>query len=54
LLYYQYDARLALGELEIRSGKTSAGHARLAALEKESRHKGFLLVARKAAVAAKA
>lgn len=54
LLYYQYDSRLALGELEIKSGKTAAGHARLAALEKESRHKGFLLVARKAAVAAKA
>jgi eukaryotic-like serine/threonine-protein kinase len=41
-------AALALGEIEIASGKTAAGRARLEALEKEAREKGFLLIARKA------
>jgi len=49
LLYFQYDARLALGELEIRSGKVAAGRARLTTLEKDAQAKGFLLIARKAA-----
>ncbi len=31
---YQFEARLALGKIEIESGKTAAGRARLAALEK--------------------
>jgi serine/threonine protein kinase/tetratricopeptide (TPR) repeat protein/TolB-like protein len=49
---YQYEARLALGELEMKSGKTTAGRARLAALEKDATAKGFLLIARKAHAAA--
>ena len=53
LLYFQYDARLALAELEIKSGKVAAGRARLTTLEKDARAKGFLLIARKAAAVAK-
>jgi tetratricopeptide (TPR) repeat protein len=49
LLYFQYDARLALGELEIKSGSMADGRARLTTLEKEASDKGFLLIARKAA-----
>jgi serine/threonine protein kinase/tetratricopeptide (TPR) repeat protein len=48
---YQYEARLALGELEMNSGQTTAGRAHLTALEKDARAKGFLLIARKAAAA---
>jgi len=48
---YQFDARLALGELEIKSGNAAAGRARLSALEKEARAKGFLSIARQAAAA---
>jgi serine/threonine protein kinase/tetratricopeptide (TPR) repeat protein len=47
LLYHQYDARLALGELEIKSGKIAAGRARLDALKKDATAKGFLLIAGK-------
>jgi tetratricopeptide (TPR) repeat protein/predicted Ser/Thr protein kinase len=53
LLYYQYDARLALGELEIKSGKVAAGRAQLTTLERDAEGKGFLLIARKAATALK-
>jgi serine/threonine protein kinase/tetratricopeptide (TPR) repeat protein len=49
----QFDARLALGEVEMKTGQTVAGHAGLATLEKDARAKGFLLVARKATAAAK-
>jgi hypothetical protein len=49
----QLEVRLALGEIEMKSGKTNAGRARLAALEKEAAKKDFLLVARKAAAARK-
>jgi hypothetical protein len=45
---YQMDAGLALGEIEMKFGKTSTGHARLAILEKEATAKGFLRIARKA------
>ncbi len=48
----QFEARLALGEIEMKSGKSAPGRARLAALEKEATTKGFLLIARKARVAA--
>jgi tetratricopeptide (TPR) repeat protein len=48
----QLEARLALGELEMRTGKLDAGRARLAPLEKEAAAKGFLLISRKAASAA--
>jgi serine/threonine protein kinase/tetratricopeptide (TPR) repeat protein len=53
LLYLQYDARLALGELEIESGKLAVGRARLAILAKDAQGKGFLLIARKADAASK-
>jgi DNA-binding winged helix-turn-helix (wHTH) protein/tetratricopeptide (TPR) repeat protein len=51
LLELQFEAALALGELEIESAKTSAGRARLQALEKDATARGFLLIARKAAAA---
>ncbi len=44
----QLEARLALGEIEMKSGKTAAGRARLEALEAEARTKGYKLIARKA------
>lgn len=49
----QLEARLALGEIEMKSGKSAVGRARLEALEKDATAKGFLLIARKAAAAAK-
>jgi len=49
---YSFQARLALGEIEIQSGQTAAGRAHLEALEKDATAKGFLLMARKAAAAA--
>ncbi|MGD0213205.1 MAG: protein kinase [Terriglobales bacterium] len=53
LLFFQYDARLALGELDVKSGNVAAGRARLTTLEQNARTKGFLLIARKAAAALK-
>jgi tetratricopeptide (TPR) repeat protein len=50
-LGYQLEARLALGEIEIKSGQAAAGRARLEALGKDANAKGFLLIARKAAQA---
>ena len=47
-LIYEYQARLALGEVEMKSGKATAGRARLAALDKDATRTGFLLIARKA------
>ena len=47
-LIYEYKARLALGEVEVKSGKMTAGRARLTALEKDASRTGFLLIARKA------
>jgi serine/threonine protein kinase/tetratricopeptide (TPR) repeat protein len=44
----EFEARLALGELELRSGHTPSGRAHLAQLEKDSAAKGFLLIAGKA------
>jgi eukaryotic-like serine/threonine-protein kinase len=46
---YQLECRLALGEIELRSGKSAASHARLEQLQKDAKEKGFELVARKAA-----
>ena len=51
-LIYEYQARLALGEAEMKSGKTTAARARLAALDQDATRTGFLLVARKAEKAA--
>jgi len=45
-------ARLALGQCEIKAGKTADGHKRLIALENDAKAKGFNLIARKAATAA--
>jgi len=52
-LPYQFEARLAIGETEMQSGKSSTGRPRLEALEKDARGKVFFLIARKAAAAAK-
>jgi tetratricopeptide (TPR) repeat protein len=46
---YALEARLALGEAEIRAGKVAAGRARLKSLEKEATERGFVLIGRKAA-----
>ena len=46
---YLLDARLAQGEISLKSGQTAAGRVQLAALEKQAREKNFLLIARKAA-----
>lgn len=48
---YDFEARLAMGQIELKSGKAVAGKARLAQLEKDSRMKGYLLVAEKSAKA---
>jgi hypothetical protein len=44
----EYEAALALGTLEIASGKAIAGKARLQALAKGAEGKGFGLIARRA------
>ena len=45
----EFEARLALGEIEMKSGNRDASRATLRTLERDARAKGFLLVARKAA-----
>jgi len=47
-LGYQFEARLALGEIELNSDKTGDGRVRLEVLQKEAAAKGFGLIARKA------
>jgi serine/threonine protein kinase/tetratricopeptide (TPR) repeat protein len=47
----QLEARLAMGEVEMKSGTHTAGRARLAALQRDATTKGFRLLARKAAAA---
>ncbi len=51
MLELQFEAALALGEIEIESGRASAGRARLQGLEKTATGKGYLLIAKKAALA---
>jgi hypothetical protein len=51
LVGLQFESRLALGETEMKSGKTAAGRARLETLQKEAEARGFGLIARKAAAA---
>ena len=46
---YLMEARLAQGEIGLKSGQTAASRAQLTSLEKETREKKFLLIARKAA-----
>lgn len=48
---FQFEASLALGEIQIKSGNRATGRARLEQLEKDARSKGFELIAQKAAVA---
>ncbi len=47
----QLEARLALGEIEVGSGRTATGVPRLQELEKEATQKGFVLIAHKASAA---
>jgi hypothetical protein len=49
----ELSTRLALGELEMKSGRTAAGRARLARLEKDAGAKGYTLIARQAHAAAR-
>jgi ATP/maltotriose-dependent transcriptional regulator MalT len=49
----EFEARLALGEAEIKAGYSTTGRAELASLQRDARAKGFLLIARKAAAARK-
>jgi tetratricopeptide (TPR) repeat protein len=51
ILRYQLEARLVLGETEMKSGHSVAGHAQLEALERDATAHGFGLIARKAAAA---
>ncbi len=44
----ELDARLALAEIEMKSGQTTAGRAHLTAIEAD---KGYNLIARKAVIA---
>jgi serine/threonine protein kinase/tetratricopeptide (TPR) repeat protein len=44
---FEFEARLAQGEIEMKSGRSAAGRAHLSALDKDATAKGFLLIARK-------
>jgi hypothetical protein len=46
---YEFEARLAQGEIALSGGKTSAGRSQLQSLTTEAKAKGFRLIARKAA-----
>jgi serine/threonine protein kinase/tetratricopeptide (TPR) repeat protein len=48
LVIYQFEARLAIGDLELHAGQTAAGHDRLSKLEKDATARGYVLIARKA------
>ncbi len=48
-LGYEFETRLALEELDLKSGKSPASRPRLEQVQKEAKEKGFDLVARKAA-----
>ena len=52
LVELEFEARLALGEIEIAAGKVAAGRARLTELEKDAEGKGYLLFVSKARAAA--
>ncbi len=53
LVAIEFEARLALGEIETRADKAATGRAMLRALAQEAKAKGFNLVAAKASDAAK-
>jgi thioredoxin-like negative regulator of GroEL len=48
LVGLQYEARLALGETEIKTGNVESARVHLASLERDARKKQFLRIARKA------
>jgi serine/threonine protein kinase/tetratricopeptide (TPR) repeat protein/TolB-like protein len=45
---YELEARLRLGQLELKSGRQSAGRAHLTQLQSDALSRGFVLIARKA------
>jgi tetratricopeptide (TPR) repeat protein len=47
----ELDARLALAEIEMKTGQTAAGREHLTAIEADAKAKGYNLIARKAATA---
>jgi tetratricopeptide (TPR) repeat protein len=47
----ELDARLALSEIEMKTGQITAGRARLTAIEADAKAKGYNLIARKATTA---
>jgi len=47
-LWFDFEARLELGKLELHSGKSAAGQARLEQLANDARSKGFILIASQA------
>ena len=49
LVGYEFEAELALGELEMNSGKTAAGRLHLTSLQKAAMASGFLSISRRAA-----
>jgi TolB-like protein len=49
LISYEFESRLALGEIKMRAGDINGGHAELAALKSEATMHGYVLIARKAA-----
>jgi len=49
----QFQARLVAGELEVKFGDAAKGREELNALQKDASSKKFLLIAQKAAAAAK-
>ena len=50
---YQLEARLAVGQMEMKSNRAEAGRTSLLALEKDARQLGFLGIAKRAALVAK-
>jgi tetratricopeptide (TPR) repeat protein len=48
-----FEARLALGEIEVESGRPTPGRTRLRTLEREAKTRGFILTAQRAAAARK-
>jgi hypothetical protein len=51
LIDYQLEARLALREIQMKSGNTSNGRRQLQQVERDAKAKGFGLIAKKAAAA---
>jgi eukaryotic-like serine/threonine-protein kinase len=51
LVLEEFEARLEIGELKMKSGQSVSGRTYLASLERDANAKGFLLIARKAKAA---